>query len=302
VAHQEPSSAATTGPLSWRIPTTGDPRLLKLALAQVGLATIVAALVLLVAAPREWLAAALAGLIPLAVFVAYRRWQRFQRSLFGPANVWINADGVHWLDAAGNEQLFARDSVTGFRVAIEEDTLRAVPALTLYLAGGFESQPLELFPPATRQAVRELLVQSWGIAEREPPSADRDYDRAVDIYSECHDELREWHWEGTRAALAEFCELVRAAASELPAPPPGAKPAQRVTLCRRREPTRLRMAHAPVAHFEHDMLAAPATMLHELAAQAAKTLADAGAPADAKFDLHLGRHDAWTFHLHVREP
>jgi hypothetical protein len=292
---------ATAVPLSWRIPTTGDPRLLKLALAQVGLATIVAALVLLVAAPREWLAAALAGLIPLAVFVAYRRWQRFQRSLIGPANVWIDDCGVHWLDAAGNEQVFTRDSVTGFRVGLEAETLRAVPALTLYLTGGFESQPLELYPPATRQAVRELLVQTWGLAEHEPPSADRDYDRAVDVYSECHDELREWHWEGTRAALAEFFELVRTAASELPAPPPGARPAQRIILCRRREPTRLRLAHATSAHFEQDLIAAPRAILHDLAERAAETLADARAPTDAKVGLHLGPHDAWTFHLHVRE-
>ena len=292
---------AQTQVLSWRIPTTGDPRLLKLALAQVGLATIVAALVLLVAAPREWLAAALVGLVPLAIFVAYRRWQRFQRSLVGPANVWIDASGVRWLDAAGNEQVFTRDSVTGFRVAIEEDTLRAVPALTLYLAGGFESQPLELYPPATPEAVVGLLGNTWRIVEC-PATPANYYDSAVDVYSECHDELREWHFEGTRAALVEFFELVRAAASELPAPPPpGAKPAQRVILCRRREPTRLRLAHAPAAHIEHDLIAAPATILQELAARATETLADAKTLTDAKFDLCLGPHDAWTFHLHVRE-
>jgi hypothetical protein len=297
-----PSPPEPAGALSWRIPTTGDPRLLKLALAQVGLATIVAGLVLLVAAPREWLVPALAGLIPLAVFVAYRRWHRFQRSLIGPVNVWIDAAGVHWLDAAGNEQLFARESITGFRVGIEEDTLRAVPALTLYLAGGFESQPLELYPPATRQAVSNLLVQSWGIAERESREAQRDYERAVDVYTECHDEQRQWHWEGTRDALAEFFELVQAAAEELPTPPPGAKPAQRIILCRRRDPTRLRLAHATAAHFEHDLLAAPAQVLQELAAQAASILTATVTPSDTTFDLRLGPKDAWTFHLHVREP
>lgn len=287
--------------LSWRIPTTGDPRQLKLALAQVGLATIVAASVLLVAAPRPWLAPALVGLVPLAVFVAYRRWQRFQRSLVGPANVWIDATGIHWLDAVGNEQLFARDAVTGFRVGIEADTLRAVPALTLYLPGGFESQPLELYPPATSESVRELL-QTWDIAQREPRDADRGYDHAADVYSECHDELREWHWEGTKAALAEFFDSLRVAADELPAPPAGAKPAQRIILCRRREPTRLRLAHATSAHFEHDLLAAPAAVLQEITAQAAATLAKAAIPSDATFDVRVGEKDTWTFHLHVRDP
>jgi len=292
---------AQTQALSWRIPTTGDPRQLKLALAQVGLATIVGALVLLVAAPREWLAPALVGLVPLAIFVAYRRWRRFQRSLVGPANVWIDATGVHWLDAAGNEQIFAREVVNGFRIGIEEDTLRAVPALTLHLAGGFESQPLELYPPATREAVRDLL-QTWEIAEQEPQDAKRGYDHAVDVYSECHDELREWHWEGTNAALAEFFDILRAAAAELPAPPPGAKPAERVVFCRRREPTRLRLAHSNSAHFEHDLLAAPAAVLQELVARAKESLANASTPSDATFEFRLGPKDAWTFHLHVREP
>lgn len=288
--------------LSWRIPTTGDPRQLKLALAQVGLATIVAALVLLVAAPRPWLVPALVGLIPLAVFVAYRRWQRFQQSLVGPANVWLCESGLHWLDAAGAEQSFARRDVTAFRVGIEADTLRAVPALTLHLSGGFESQPLELYPPATPAAVRKVLSQSWGLSEQSSPNSERTYDHAVDVYSECHDEVRTWHWEGTPAALAEFFELVRAAAKELPAPPPGAKPAYRVILCRRREPTRLRVAYALVAHFDHNLLAAPAALLAEFAAQASEQVAAAETPSDSTFELRLPNQEIWTFHLHVREP
>jgi hypothetical protein len=288
--------------LSWRIPTTGDPRLLKLALAQVGLATIVAALVLLVAAPRQWLVPALAGLIPLAIFVAYRRWHRFHQSLIGPANVWIDAAGLHWLDAAGNEQCFSRGDVTAFRIGIEDDTLRAVPALTLLLAGGFESQPLELYPPATPQAVRELLGQFWCIAEIDAASADPGYDYAADIYSECHEEHFAWHLEGSRAALNEFLALVQAAAAELPAPPVGAKPARRVILCRRRQPTRLRLAHALAAHLEHDLIAAPLAVLNDLAARATEALATAATPGDAPFELRLPTGETWTFHLHVREP
>ena len=56
--------------LSWRVPTVGDPRMLRVALAQVGLASVVAALVLLMAVPREWLAPGLLGLIPLAIAFA----------------------------------------------------------------------------------------------------------------------------------------------------------------------------------------------------------------------------------------
>ena len=121
----------------------------------------------------------------------------------------------------------------------EEDTFRQVPALTLYLAGGFESQPIELHPPATAEAVRHFLTGDWQIAER---TAERglDYDRTINVYSECHEEHYEWHWEGTRKDLAELFTLMERAAAELPPPPPGAKPAQWIVLAQRRQPTRLR--------------------------------------------------------------
>src|SRR5262245_7752945 len=125
--------------LSWRIPTSGDPRLLRLALAQVGLASIVAALMLVFGAPREWVAPGIVGLIPLAVFMAYRRWHAYRRSLEGSDNVRIDEAGVHWIDAAGNERSFHRSEVVGFHIASHAETLRPVPALTLKLTGGLES-------------------------------------------------------------------------------------------------------------------------------------------------------------------
>jgi hypothetical protein len=301
------SPGAATTRLSWRIPTTGDPRLLRLALAQVALATIVAALVLLVAGPREWLGPALAGLIPLAIFMAYRRWHTFRQSLAGPDNVRIDSAGMHWLDSSGQEQTMCRSDVCGFRIGHEEGTLRPVPALTLYLAGGFESQPIELHPPATPAAVRHIAADLWNIPESPAGtdaqrwSAASSYDFLVDIYSECHDDYHEWHWEGSREELTRFFSLFQSAADELPPPPPGAKPAQRIILARRRTPTRLRLAHAPVPFLEHDLISGPAALLREIAGRAGGILEDAPSPGDIKFDLPLGPKDVWTFHLHVRE-
>src|SRR5437762_4320755 len=151
--------------LAWRVPTSGDPRLLRLSLAQVGLASIVAALVLLVAAPRQWLGPSLLGLIPLAVFMAYRRWHAYRRSLAGNDNVRIDEFGVHWLNSLGQEHSFQRAAIDGFHIGRDDDTLRPVAALTLHLAGGFESQPIELHPPATPERIRELLAGGWNIAE-----------------------------------------------------------------------------------------------------------------------------------------
>jgi hypothetical protein len=286
--------------LSWRVPTSGDPRLLRLALAQVGLATIVAALVLLVAAPRHWLAPALVGLIPLAVIMAFRRWRAYQRALMGQDNVWIDAAGVHWLDRDGQERAFSRSDVLGFAIARDEDTLRPVQSLTLDLAGGFESQPIELHPPATAEAVREVLREKWNVVERERGSrkSAADYDLAFYVYSECHEDFQEWHWEGTREELSRFFQAVAAAAEELPEAPPGAKPAERIILASRREPTRLHIARAPSVQLTSDEIAAPADVLKRIAALAARALSDGEAP-QAKFEVVVAERNRWTFHLHL---
>jgi hypothetical protein len=297
---------ATTesGQLRWRIPTTGDPIRLRLALAQVGLATIVGALIILVTVPSEWKGPALVGLLPLAIFVAYRRWSKYQRSLAGPDNVWLDAAGLHWLDGVGDEQAFAREIIVGFRIGPEEDTLRPVPALTLHLAGGFDSQPLELHPPASEDEIRNRLAGEWNLPERAGPPAQGElrYDLAIDVYSECHDEFQEWHFEGTRAAIAELQDAI-AEAAHLPLPPPGAKPLSRALLCRRRERSLVTLQHDRLGRVGHDAIVLPADKLFELSRFFATRLGEAtDQAADLKFDFPLGKGNVWTFHLHLREP
>src|SRR6478752_6698379 len=237
--------------LSWRVPTSGDPRLLRLALAQVGLASIVAALILMVAVPRDWLGLALFGLIPLAIFMAYLRWRAYQRSMDGADNVRLDNKGLYWLDAVENERGFGREEVVGFQIGRDADTLRPVPALTLHLKGGFESQPIELHPPATSDAVRRVLSEDWHVAECErTPTDNTSYDAAVAVYGECHEEFQEWHWEGTPEELRRFFAMFANAADELPLPPPGAKPLSRIILLTRRDPTRLRLSRDRLAHLE----------------------------------------------------
>jgi hypothetical protein len=181
------------------------------------------------------------------------------------------------------------------------DTLRAIPALTVYLAGGLESQPIELYPPATTEAVREFLVGAWDLAERNDDESahGKRYDFSVNVYRECYEETQEWHWEGTRQELTEFFALVRRAAAELPLPPPGAKPAQWIVHMQRRESSRLRLAHAAAPHMDHDVIAAPAVILGQIDDKAGELLDSAKEPSDAKFDLPLGLRNVWTFHLHV---
>ena len=291
--------------LRWRIPPEGDPRMLRLGLAQTALASVVCLLALLVAAPREALGLGLVGLAPVSLFIAYWQWRRYRRSLAGPDNTWLDAAGLHWIDASGNEQLLARGQVTGYRIAVEEDTLRPVPALTLHLAGGRESQPLELHEPASPNLVRRWLSDVWQLQERAAASGGpADYDQAIDVYSECHDEFQEWHLEGTPAALAEFFDAVAEVAA-LPLSPHGVKPPRRVILARRREPSRVSIEHDRTTRLGHDTICGTSDVLTDLAAHGrtalTKDLPAAAATADLKRDLVLGKSNVWTFHLHVRE-
>ena len=92
------------------MPTAGDPHALRLGLAQIGLASIVAALLLFVAMPREWLGLALLGLIPLADLhsLAGGRLERItirerlgrpQMGAFMRANVPLSATAMRLLQA-----------------------------------------------------------------------------------------------------------------------------------------------------------------------------------------------------------
>ncbi len=279
--------------------------MLRVKLAQVGLASIVCVLILLVAAPREALAWGLVLLVPVAAFMAYRQWYKYQQTLAGPDNTWIDGEGVHWLDPAGNEQVLSRTEIAGFAIGRDDETLRPVPSLTLLLIDNRESQPLELHPPADEAAVRSLLTDEWQLNERPTgKESETAYDVAVDVYSECHGEFQEWHFEGTTAALAELFAIIGDVAT-LPLAAPGVKPTRRVVLARRREPSRVAIQHDRHARIDVDSIGGPAEMLKVLATQGKSTLgsvAAGAAKADLKFDLIVARSNKWTIHLHVREP
>lgn len=289
--------------LRWRVPTDGDPRLLRLAFAQIGMGAIVCALVLLVAAPRDWLVPALLGIIPLAVLLAYRRWRQFELAHQGPDNVRLDASGLHWLDRQEHERTFERSSIVTYNIGHDPDTLRQVPSLVLHLSGGLATQPIELHPPATPTLVRRWLAKHWNLAERPAHDSahEADYDVAIDVYSECHSEFQEWHWEGTRDSLAELM-VQFAAAAQLPLAPLGVRPARRIVVAQRREPARVALEHDRYPRLDSTTIAAPAELLIDISRrgeQALGSVAPSAASADVSFDVPLSPKSRWTFHLHV---
>ena len=109
--------------------------------------------------------AALAAVAALVVLAGYWFYVHRRDASQAKENVWLDVSGLHWRDASGSEAGLPRDQVEGFRIGLDADTMRALPALTLLLVGGFESQPIELHAPATPQQVRSFLTDQWRIAE-----------------------------------------------------------------------------------------------------------------------------------------
>ncbi len=299
--------------LRWRIPPASNEHALQVGFAMVLITGVIGALVVIVAAPAEMREFGLAMIGLFSLLLAWRQWRRHQKVQTGSDNVWLDPAGVHWLDMAGQERSFPRAEIVAYHIAVDPHTIRQIPALTLHLAGGHLSQPMELHEPATPDAVRGFLAEQWQLPEREPA----DYDRAIAVYSECHDEIAEWHWEGNAAALGELFALFTEVA-DLPLAPPGARPLGRIVLASRRDPERIEIAHARHLRIEPDAIVAPAGVLGEFARRGAAALATADPSQDEQdltFQWPLGhapigeaapgqepatRGSTWTVHLHLR--
>ena len=275
--------------------------MLRAAFVQILMATVVSTLIILVAMPHETLVWSLGSMLPIIAIIAFWKWRRYQQSLEGPENVWLDEAGLHW-HAGDRAQSLSRSDVTTFRIGIEPDTIRQVPALTLLLQDDFESQPFELHEPASPETVREYLNEQWRIAEQSGSAAGESqlvYDHAIDLYSECHSENYEWHLEGSAAAFAEFASLLETAAPQLPLPPPGAKPRGIILLARRGQPSYLHVQHAQAPRIDHDLLSGPADFLAQFAGNLRAQLPTATGQ-DGQFDFSVPGRGKWTFHLHQR--
>lgn len=151
--------------LSWRIPSESDSLSLRARLVRTLLAgTICLALLFLLGTREQWWLG-LAASIPIAVLAALVVWRLSQRRRALENNVWLDNAGLHWGDGSSNNGAIGRAQAEGFRIGLDAETVRAIPALTLILAGGFESQPVELHAPATPAGIRQLLTDGWGLRE-----------------------------------------------------------------------------------------------------------------------------------------
>ncbi len=157
--------------LSWRIPPGdeepgGDHR--RSLVSALAVTLLVAAVLLF--APASVRDIGLIVVLPLSCllgFILLRSVRRARRRRQN--NVRIDESGVHWMDDFGRWHTFERGQVKGYRIGPDADTLRPLPALMLRVEGGFESQPIELHPPATPDEVRKWLTDRLRITEETLP-------------------------------------------------------------------------------------------------------------------------------------
>jgi hypothetical protein len=193
----------TAARLAWHIPSHVSAARWNVKSLRVLLSGLVALAVgvAISAGPLSWPVLAIAALT-IAV-LAYYWYSRSRRAAASDTeNVWLDREGLHWNDGAAEGSLL-REQIEGFRVGLDPDTVRAIPALTLILVGGFESQPIELHAPATPASVRTFLADHWRLAE-----VSLDAQRQADLlYRACETALCESPSPGEAEYLLLACLL-----------------------------------------------------------------------------------------------
>src|SRR4051812_9711345 len=99
-----PDSASLPDTLRWRIPEGRLRVSLRFALLRIALATVAVGFLVLFLMPAEVHSGLMTAAIIIALILTAIELLRAWREASGPANVWLDAAGVHWLDARGQEQ------------------------------------------------------------------------------------------------------------------------------------------------------------------------------------------------------
>lgn len=161
------SAGAETDFIAWRIGdeelTTGGSWLVPT------IALTAFALVVLIAAPDEL---RLAGLVVAGLAGAGIAWKarpgarkRRRERLSNRPNIRLDERGVFWRSGK-RWQGIERAQCQAFRIGPDPLTVRPVHSLTFQLAGGWESQPIELPTAKLCGDVRRYLVHTWKLAEQ----------------------------------------------------------------------------------------------------------------------------------------
>ncbi len=163
--------------LNWHIPMDDARRTWRLRWLRILIAALLYLATLWLFASRDMRLPGLAALVPMIAILLFFSWKASRRSGRDDDNMRLSKVGLSWKHPHGGTGEFRCENIRGFRIGLDPDTLRAVPALTLLLTGGFESQPIELYEPASPDRVRRYLSDTLGLAER--PASDEQFARQL---------------------------------------------------------------------------------------------------------------------------
>ncbi|MEQ8791371.1 MAG: hypothetical protein RIC55_34230 [Pirellulaceae bacterium] len=156
---------ATAERLAWRVPSHVSSLRLSARSLRVLLSGVLAlALGIALSTGSSWWPALAVGTVSISALSIYWYSRSRRAAASQEDNVWLDQHGLHWSDGVA-EGALPRQQIEGFRLGLDPDTVRAIPALTLILVGGFESQPVELHAPATPTDVRAFLMDQWRLEE-----------------------------------------------------------------------------------------------------------------------------------------
>ena len=285
--------------LSWRIPDEGETQRYRIGALQILVATVFFAAIVVGAAPPDMILPGLAAIVPVAGLLLWRNWRLRGPRRKLPDNVQLGARGVAWLDESGGEHLFARELIESFQLARDEDTVRPVPALLLFLSGGFESQPLEVHEPVTPDDVRRVLVTRLHLKEQTPDELARRVaaNTIRGLLFEFDDAEGIWEFRGPRPDLLVLCDRLAEIADKLAHFPPGARP---LVVCVGSTPLRFSPATAANAVVIESSFFGPRHDLLTLAAKLGTLLEAAEIDTPVEAPVFEDAADAWHVRMYVQ--
>jgi hypothetical protein len=265
--------------LRWRVPTCRAEVGLRFSLVRIGFAAVIVGMMILLLTPAESQSALFAATIVLALLAVVVQWLRASREASGESNVWLDHEGLHWRDGQSRQQTLPRVLAQSFLIGIDEETQQQRPALTLLLADGFVSQPIELHAPADEAQVRQWLREHWSLPESTVLPVETE--RAIDLESDLDLQRQSWRFTGSRAGIEQLAAALDEAA-RLALPPIGARPKQMVLLFRS---VPVGLAVSPHTWIDADLLAATPGVLTELSSKLREQLASV--PSTGTFETEL---------------
>lgn len=217
-----PQNQAET--LAWRIPDHFAQDQLRFERLRIGVATVGFLILAIFTGPALGVAMWI-GIGAVAALVAYGAiWLRIRAKQQEPdqPNVWLGPEGLAYQDAHCARRALDLREAQSFFIGPHDQISSGELALVIDFSDGFQSQPITIFPPATRTLVEEILQNTWNLPSRERPIPV--VVANLRVRSDLLESRRKWNLVGTGPSIRRLATTIREFASATSAPPTACQP------------------------------------------------------------------------------